>query len=1011
MKMFACRLDVLALQQAEELDAQGKLRLAWYLRQSDVAAAQAIAQELAPHATPAQAARLRLIAAEAEWLQDRFGPAWHIAQQLWRQTRSEQAAALFSPHEALLLAADAACLMAWIAFDQGRRNLSEYWFAEMEALSHDLPQRRGMGRLRSAVLYGLREPQLAWRAWQDWSALQKVADDPGLHTSARFLLAAACREEQDWVQALAHASAVFDQSCDAGMLRLAFAAAIFAGNCFNRLQASQTALEWVERGRDLAQRMGSRRLQSRCLSQSAEIHLQLQQYPQARRLLQQAQALLMRLPQARREYALCLQQWLPLHLECGEAKEALERGMQLQAIVQPQQWRELLQSALLAQARALFKLARNAEAQQVLDMLLAQSSLDPGAHAQALALQAQLQPAAQALALLQRALQLTRDDHALSAQLLEQQAALHIAAADYAAADQVLLQALQARMEQDARLQDVCTRALQLDQETSELRQQTARQFAQLQQQAEHTALLAQTNRMLEQLGRAGQEITLELQSERVCAVLHNHLHSLLACDAWALLEIWGDALWLQAGALDGVRLEERFLAWSECESELHEALRDDSLLLCQREAGASCCLQKDSGFTSAMYLPLSNRHDKLLVAYARREQAFGATAQQIFSNLGASAAIALQNCAAHDALSQALDASAAAHAELRQAHARLDAAHRDLQQTRARLLQQENMAALGQLIANVAHEVNTPGSAMQSAAQSILDSLQELFSGNGERLLQLDQARQRLFLQLVQQAAHSAPMLSSKQERQILRALQQELEQAGIAQARHMAGVLHDLRAQDWRQWLPLLQGADAQQVLQLAQQLALILRSAERIRLAFDNLAKIVFALDSFAPRNGPRAELQKVSLRDCLDATLALYHGRMRRNIELDLQYEEVPPLWCRADELNQVWINLVKNALQAMQYNGRLQIRLYREGQQAVVAIADSGCGIAPQHQDKIFERFFTTKAQGEGSGLGLDIVRDIVESHGGRISFTSTQGQGTCFYVHLPLTAPASGGAA
>jgi signal transduction histidine kinase len=107
-------------------------------------------------------------------------------------------------------------------------------------------------------------------------------------------------------------------------------------------------------------------------------------------------------------------------------------------------------------------------------------------------------------------------------------------------------------------------------------------------------------------------------------------------------------------------------------------------------------------------------------------------------------------------------------------------------------------------------------------------------------------------------------------------------------------------------------------------------------------------------------------------------------------------------CLPDELNQVWTNLVHNALQAMDHKGTLTVGLSREGGEAVVSIGDTGCGIPEEIRSRIFDAFFTTKAAGEGTGLGLDIVRKIVEKHQGRIEVDSEVGRGTTFTVRLPI---------
>ncbi|HEW98064.1 MAG: hypothetical protein DRR16_24805 [Candidatus Parabeggiatoa sp. nov. 3] len=121
----------------------------------------------------------------------------------------------------------------------------------------------------------------------------------------------------------------------------------------------------------------------------------------------------------------------------------------------------------------------------------------------------------------------------------------------------------------------------------------------------------------------------------------------------------------------------------------------------------------------------------------------------------------------------------------------------------------------------------------------------------------------------------------------------------------------------------------------------------------------------------------------------------------SIKVIKHYAELPPIWCYADELNQVWTNLVHNALQAMDDKGTLTIETFPQDNQVLISIIDNGKGIAPEIKEKIFEPFFTTKRAGEGSGLGLDIVRKIVKKHEGKITFESQPGK-TTFTVFLPV---------
>ncbi len=129
--------------------------------------------------------------------------------------------------------------------------------------------------------------------------------------------------------------------------------------------------------------------------------------------------------------------------------------------------------------------------------------------------------------------------------------------------------------------------------------------------------------------------------------------------------------------------------------------------------------------------------------------------------------------------------------------------------------------------------------------------------------------------------------------------------------------------------------------------------------------------------------------------------LCQSQVKQGIEVIRNYEKLGPVPCYPDELNQVWINLIHNAIQAMEGSGTLEISVRRENDRAVVTITDSGKGIPDEIKQRIFEPFFTTKPREKGSGLGLDIVKKIIDKHRGEIKFESEPGN-TAFSVFIPV---------
>jgi signal transduction histidine kinase len=202
---------------------------------------------------------------------------------------------------------------------------------------------------------------------------------------------------------------------------------------------------------------------------------------------------------------------------------------------------------------------------------------------------------------------------------------------------------------------------------------------------------------------------------------------------------------------------------------------------------------------------------------------------------------------------------------------------------------------------------------------------------------------------------------------------------------------------------YLPLLRHPESEMILGRAYNTALILRCTGNINAAVERVSKIIFALKSFSgDGNGNAREMTVASLECGIEAVLTLYGNQIRQSTTLIRQYEDLPSLYCRHNELSQVWTHLIQNALQAMQHNGVLTIGVRRVNDAAVVSVGDTGCGIPEEIRGRIFDPFFTTRAIGEGSGLGLDIARKIVEGHKGRIEVDTEVGAGTTFSVFLPL---------
>jgi signal transduction histidine kinase len=180
-----------------------------------------------------------------------------------------------------------------------------------------------------------------------------------------------------------------------------------------------------------------------------------------------------------------------------------------------------------------------------------------------------------------------------------------------------------------------------------------------------------------------------------------------------------------------------------------------------------------------------------------------------------------------------------------------------------------------------------------------------------------------------------------------------------------------------------------------------------AKSIRHGSERAAEIIQGMRTFSRLD--EAQLKETDLHRDLDMTLMLLRNQYKDRIEIHKEYGELPTVTCFSSQLNQVFMNLLHNAIQAIAGKGDIWVRTRADGDRVVVEIRDNGVGIPKENMPKIFDPFFTSKEVGKGTGLGLSITYGIVERHEGKIEVTSEVGQGTTFRVTLPLKGPSSAG--
>src|SRR3954452_22687562 len=321
-----------------------------------------------------------------------------------------------------------------------------------------------------------------------------------------------------------------------------------------------------------------------------------------------------------------------------------------------------------------------------------------------------------------------------------------------------------------------------------------------------------------------------------------------------------------------------------------------------------------------------------------------------------------------------------------------------------------EKMASLGKLSAGIAHEINNPAAAARRAAESLGEPIQALREANtlldGEPLT----AEQRSFIAEVERdwASKDVAIMDSLDRGDREEELAAWLAHRDVPDAWQLAAALARAECDvgPLNNFASRFDGVSLENAIRRASAAFTISRLLSEIKSSTSRISELVRSIKEYSYMD--RMPQQDVDVHDAIESTLVMLNHKLKGLVKVTRDYDRsLPRIPAYGSELNQVWTNLIDNAIDAIDGEGLIQIHTAREFEHVLVEIRDNGPGIPEDIRGRIFEPFFTTKPVGKGTGVGLDTVYRTVEKHGGEIRVDSQPGD-TRFQVRLPFSKAGKG---